>query len=456
MLHHFNPLRAPLLLCLSLVILATAGCIPEEQWLDDSSGFVYGFGKDDTSLEIRFYDVAKRAEHVVWSGSNQVGFAVDSAKQVLYLIEPKRGTGKPPFSYRLSAYGIKTKTVLRSTRWMTWNGNDPDASVLSLIELPNRPSNFLVKDKGQSHCERNAILNADDESLIDVPELDLDVIPDGSGFLARTRSVMATWDMSLNTKEKLDANAIKKLCRESLWFVDLKGARHPMTWDESALRRAVARYNGLLRTSERTAKPEKETYTGFLSDDRSSWQGQRAGTGQNLGSDTLTLLLGHEHGATQIDIKRRTVTDVPGVNVALSEKYAGLSPSLDSGPSILLLKLKHVEYRINILEKSATTTSHYVASLEARWPVAGKAKAILNRADIVSLSIFTKASPNGLYAVLKYEEPDKDKNAMGSRIRYLIVDDAGNIVDRLFFRQFDRLDVNVEPWTRDDVPNKPK
>jgi hypothetical protein len=53
---------------LSLVMLAAAGCIPEEEWLDDSSGFVYSVGKDYETQEIRFYEIARRGERVVWSG----------------------------------------------------------------------------------------------------------------------------------------------------------------------------------------------------------------------------------------------------------------------------------------------------------------------------------------------------------------------------------------------------
>lgn len=229
-----------------------------------------------------------------------------------------------------------------------------------------------------------------------------------------------------------------------------------MTWDEPAIRRAVALYGERLRSLDGTAKPENGTDIRFLSDEWSRWQGQPTGIGHNPGSGAQTLLVRHEHGTTQIDIKRRRVTDVAGVNVGLNEKYAGVSPSLDSGPSILMIKLKNVEYRINILEKNTGTTSHYVASLEAKWPAEGKSKVLLNHADIVSLSMFTRASPNGLYAVLKYEEPNKDKNALGSSIRYLIVDHAGNIIDQLFFRQFDRPDIDVEPWTPDRVAKKPK
>ena len=128
--HRFRRCRSFALLCLQSILLAIVGCVPEEQWLADSSGFVFAVGKDDERQELRFYDIVRRAERVVWSGSNQVGFAVDPAEQVLYLIEPKRGNGNPPFAYRLSSYNIKTAQAVRSTGWMKWNGYDPDRSVL--------------------------------------------------------------------------------------------------------------------------------------------------------------------------------------------------------------------------------------------------------------------------------------------------------------------------------------
>ncbi|MFI5387533.1 MAG: hypothetical protein ACHQ50_15600, partial [Fimbriimonadales bacterium] len=209
-----------------MVLLAIAGCIPEELWLDDSSGFVYSVGKDSTTQEIRFYEMVRRAERVVWSGSSEAGFDLDSAEQLLYVIEPKRGPGGPPLSYRLSVFGINSNRLMRSTRRMTWHGNGLDVGNLFLTKLPNRQGHFLVKDMGRNERTRSAILNADAESLIDVPGFDLEIIPDGSGFLARTTSVMKAWDESLKSKKKLDATAIEDLCRQSVWIVDLKGIRH--------------------------------------------------------------------------------------------------------------------------------------------------------------------------------------------------------------------------------------
>ena len=71
MYHQFGRLREWLLGVLAFVVLAAAGCIPEEEWLLDSSGFVYSVGKDYETQEIQFYDIARRAELVVWTGSNQ-------------------------------------------------------------------------------------------------------------------------------------------------------------------------------------------------------------------------------------------------------------------------------------------------------------------------------------------------------------------------------------------------
>jgi hypothetical protein len=232
--------RGRVLCWLFLGLIALAGCgDPEEQWLDDSSGFVYGFSKDDTTREIRFYDVIERNDRVVWSGSSRAGIHLDSANQVFYLIETKREAGDAKLACRLSSYDVKSTRLVRSTRWMTWDGNDDKECCLFLTKPPNRSSHFLVWDFG-SERGRNAILNADTESLIDFPDDFLEVVPDGSGFLARKLSVLNTWQDSLEKKKKLDPTAIQSLCRECLWFVDLNGTRQRMTWDDSALRRAVA------------------------------------------------------------------------------------------------------------------------------------------------------------------------------------------------------------------------
>jgi hypothetical protein len=167
-----------------------------------------------------------------------------------------------------------------------------------------------------------------------------------------------------------------------------------------------------------------------------------------------SALLGHEQGATRIDFKRRTVTDVAGLAVGLNEIYADLSPRLDSGPSVPWLKLKDVEYRLNILEKPAGNTGNHVASLEARWLVEGNAKTVLNRFAIAEISMFTRASPNRLYAVLKFREPDQNKDEQGSRIHFLIVDNGGNVLDRLFFHHTERPDIDVVPGMPADVAKK--
>ncbi len=50
--HRFRRRRGFALFCLQSLVLAGAGCIPEEQWLADSSGFVYSVGKDDETQEL--------------------------------------------------------------------------------------------------------------------------------------------------------------------------------------------------------------------------------------------------------------------------------------------------------------------------------------------------------------------------------------------------------------------
>jgi hypothetical protein len=341
-------------------------------------------------------------------------------------------------SFRLSAYVIESNRIVRFTRWMTWRGNDFDAGKLSLTKLPKGRSHFLVKDEGHManrNRSRKAVLNADSESLIDLSGFDLQIIPNGSGFVGKTTSVATEWESSLKSKKKLNAPAIEALCRESVWIVDLEGVRHRLTWDGSALGRAVALYGEELRKAEASPEPEEVVDGRFLSDDRSEWQGD--GAGGQPGSAKMNLLLGHAHGATRIDIRRRTVTDVPGRTVAECAAALPWSPSLDSGPSVVLIKLKDIEYRAKILEKREKPSVDYVVSLEARWPTEGKAKTLLSRVVIKGFSMFTKASPNRLFAVLKYEDADKDDDAAGTRVHFLIVDNEGNIVDRLFFHHFD-------------------
>ena len=93
-----------------------------------------------------------------------------------------------------------------------------------------------------------------------------------------------------------------------------------------------------------------------------------------MGAEVVALLVGHENGATRIDLKRRTVSDVAGQAVGISEKWAHLAPRLDGGPSVSLLKLKDVEYRLNVLEKPTgnLTNSRYIADLEAHLAGGGQ------------------------------------------------------------------------------------
>ncbi len=458
MSHQFDRLRECFICLLTLVLLAAGGCIPEEQWLDDSSGFVYSVGKDYETQEIRFYDIARRAERVVWSGSNQAAFELDSAAHVLYLLEPRRGAGKPPFQYRLSGYDIKTSRLVRSTKWMSWNGNDPDRSVLYLSKVPSRENHFVVTDSSEGRG-RHAILDSQKESFIDVPDVEpLEVLPDGSGFLAWDTGVQKTWDDSLFFKRKLDAIAIEKLCRNSVWFVDLNGARHGMNWDDSALRRAVALYGAQLKKLEAGAERATQSYKELFSDEHRQWQ--RNENGNPAGAEVVALLIGHEKGATRIDLKRRTLSHVAGLAVGVSEKWADLAPRLDRGPSVSLLRLKDVEYRLTILEKPTGDLIHssYVADLEARWPAEAKSKILLNRVKIKGISMFMRVSPNRLYGVPKYVEHRKDDKEAGSRVHFLILDNDGNILDRISFIHNQRLqpDFVTEGIPAENIPKKAK
>ncbi len=149
-----------------------------------------------------------------------------------------------------------------------------------------------------------------------------------------------------------------------MWFVDLNGTRHALNWDDSSLRRAVALYRSQLKKLEAGAESATQSYKELFSDEHRQWQRNQNGNPQ--GADVVALLVGHEKGATRIDLKRRTVSDVAGLAVGVSEKWADLAPRLDRGPSVSLLRLKDVEYRLTILEKPTGDLIHssYVADLE--------------------------------------------------------------------------------------------
>ena len=116
-----RPTATPLLATRLLpLLLALTGCIPEERWLDDSSGFVYSIGRDKTTQEIRFYDVIRRAQHLLWSGSDKAGADIDPAEQLLFVIQSKRQAGNSLFGFQLSVYGIKSNRLLR--RPAGWTG----------------------------------------------------------------------------------------------------------------------------------------------------------------------------------------------------------------------------------------------------------------------------------------------------------------------------------------------
>jgi hypothetical protein len=417
---------------LSFLLIAVSGCFPEEHWLDDSSGFVYTVGKGATQ-EIRFYEISQKADRVVWSGSSKAGVDVDLAAHELYVIESRRPAVEGPLSCRLSAYGIKSNRLQRVTRWMPWNANNTNAGALGLVKLPNRQSHFLVRDPA-SNAICDSILNADAESLTCVPDFLLEVIPDGSGFLGRNLSAWNTWQESLRGKKKLDARAIEALCKESASIVDLSGIRQRITWDQSALRYAVGVYGEQLRIAESAAEPEKQSYNYIMFFGNALFgmpSGRpRDGSENRRGSGAQTMLIGQERGALKIDVSRRTITYVAGLTVPAVVDDSGVSHSLHFDPTALLIKLKNVEYRVNVLEQPSRTANFHLANLEARWPAEGRTKVLLSRVRITDIPGCREASPNGRFAVLRFQDA-------GSRIHFVIVDDAGNLVDRLFFHNVD-------------------
>jgi hypothetical protein len=226
-----------------------------------------------------------------------------------------------------------------------------------------------------------------------------------------------------------------------VWFVDLRGNRHRMSWDPSALRYAVARYREQLTNAE----PGNPADLDLHSYQESIWQGNgRVGP---PGPGAAIMLLFQKHGTIQIDVQRRTISYDVARTVAAADNSPGLTESLRTGAPLPLVKLKDVAYRATILEeKHSQNLSYFVANIEAHWPVEGKAKVVLHRAEIVDISRFGGASPNGLYAVVKYQEYEQDDSARGSRIGFLVVDNSGNLVDRLVFYHIDKSVIDpVEP-----------
>jgi hypothetical protein len=101
---------------------------------------------------------------------------------------------------------------------------------------------------------------------------------------------------------------------------------------------------------------------------------------------------------------------------------------------------------------------YYVVSLDARWPIERKkARTLLNRIKVDALPTCAKAAPNGLFAVLKYEEPKDEKNEKRLRIHYVIVDRSGNCVDNLCFEHLDTDEIGiVTPLLPNNLPKKQK
>jgi hypothetical protein len=446
--------RGAVLLCLTFITLMCAGCIPEEQWLDDSSGFVYSFAKDDKTLEIRFYDIAQRADRIVWSGSNRSGHCLDSETNVLSIIESEPKNGQLSTSFRFSSHDLKTNRLSRTTGWMNWDRIKPDSGLLFLLKVPNKPSHFLVMADGSEGSFRHAILNVDAETILDIPDVILMPAPDGSGFLARSLSAMKTWQGSLKGMNKLESHAIKKLCEESLSFVDLGGKQFQLTWDESSLTRAFAHYEKQWKNAATNARPGNATYEDLFLIQWQDWLGN--GSQKQKPMDTMTVLLGDERGVLQVDVKQRTVRELVGP-VAPN---ADVSPAFSVGTAIALelpVKLKNVQYRTRVLEHGTRKAPYFVVNVEARWPIERKARTLLNRIKVYALPRCDKASPNGLFAVLKYEEPKDEKNKKRSRIHYVIVDHAGNLVDSLFFEHLDTNEIGiVMPWLPNNEPKKQK
>ena len=288
--------------------------------------------------------------------------------------------------------------------------------------------------------------------MIDLAGLDPEIIPDGTGFFARNTAAMNDWDEALNGKKKLDQHSIEAICGQSAWIVDLAGVLHRLTWDASALHHAEAVYAQEMKDAPANGRAHFAMQTRLLSNQKSKWQWN--GARNQKGSTATALLLGLPQGAMHIDIARKTITYLPGLTIASGDDETELSPAIDSGPSVLLLKMAKLEYRLNILEKKSPKVSHYVAALEANWPADGKTKVLASRVNITEISRLTKASPNRQYAVLKYEEPSTNPEEYGSRVHFLIVDNAGNFLDRLVFLNV--TDDGISVGAPNDLPNPKK
>jgi hypothetical protein len=150
-------------------------------------------------------------------------------------------------------------------------------------------------------------------------------------------------------------------------------------------------------------------------------------------------------GAIQINATGRSIAYVPGITITprddevtfMRGEGAALSEAVERGDAVQLLKFKDVEYRARAVEKPSEETPFYVAVLEARWPAERKTKVLVDRVRIIGLSERHVASPNGLFGVLKYVEHGDATKDKRLRIRYVIVDGAGHIVDQVSFHHLD-------------------
>ncbi len=72
--------------------------------------------------------------------------------------------------------------------------------------------------------------------------------------------------------------------------------------------------------------------------------------------------------------------------------------------------------------------------------------------------MFMRVSRNRLYGVLKYVEHRKDDKEAGSRVHFLILDNDGNILDRISFIHNQRLqpDFFTEGMPAENVRKKAK
>jgi hypothetical protein len=235
--------------------------------------------------------------------------------------------------------------------------------------------------------------------------------------------------------------------------LDRKQSR--LTWDKPSLGRAIAHYEKQWKKASASTRPAELTYEDLFSTQWLNWLGDVGKKQKPTG--TMTVLLGRGPGAMQIDVKQRTVTELVGPAVPNPVESSAFSAGNATELFVLPFKLKNVQYQTRTLERPTGKAPYYVISLEARWPIERKATTLLNRIQVDAPLMYAKVSPNGLFAILKYAEPRDEKNKKRLRIHYVIVDNAGNLVDNLFFEHLvtDEIGI-VMPWLPKNLPNKPK